>query len=179
MGTTYQNITLCRAERAEVVRVLRELGLKSFVAPTWEGQTVVFSQRGDAWDSPDAASDVAGTLSQHLGCPALVAGVFDDDVVWLFLFEGLTRTFEYNSAERRVAHLKRLRQAAGGRGSLVLLWLVLKLPHFIPYFIESFRHLHVLKVLGMTRSAFAIGYTNIQRSGEVPMGLKTSDLVET
>lgn len=179
MGTTYQNVTVFGAEREAIASVLRDLALAAYITPTRSGVTVVFPQRGDAWDSPDAAADVAGSLSHRLGCPTLVAGVFDDDIVVLSLFEGLERTFEYNSSERRIAHLARLRRAAGGRGSLALLWLVLKLPHMLPYFIESFRHLHVLKVLGLPLWSFAIGYTNIRRARQSPVGLAAGDLVET
>ncbi|HEV8487970.1 MAG TPA: hypothetical protein VGV87_30905 [Blastocatellia bacterium] len=179
MGTTYQNLTVCGAEQGTVVEALRTGGLAAFVTPEQRHFTVVFSKRGDAWDSPDAASDVAGTLSYQLGCPVFIAAVFDDDVLFLSLFEGLDRTFEYNSRERRIVNLRRLHQAAGGKGWFLVLWAILKLPHFIPYFIESFRHLHVLKALHMPTWAFAIGYTNIQRAGELPLGLTVDDLVET
>ena len=179
MGTTYQNLTVCGAEQVRVVAALRAAGLAAFVTPAQLNFTVVFTKLGDAWESPEAASDVAGTLSHQLGCPVLIAAVFDDDILFLSLFEGLDRTFEYNSKERRVVNLRRLHQAAGGKGWFFVLWGILKLPHLIPYVIESFRHLHVLKALRMPKWAFAIGYTNIQRTGEAPLGLTVDDLIET
>jgi hypothetical protein len=179
MGTTYQNLTVCGAEQAAVVEALQTAGLTAFVTPTQHQFTVVFSKLGDAWDSPEAAADVAGTLSHHLGCPVLMAAVFDDGILFLSLFEGLDRTFEYNSSERQVADLRRLHQAAGHKGWHFMLWAILKLPHTIPYLIESFRHLQVLKALHMPGWAFATGYTNIQQSGAAPPGLAIDELVET
>jgi hypothetical protein len=133
MGNFYQNLTVCGAEQRPVVEALRAAGLTAFVSPTRGHHTVVFSKLGDVWESPDAASDVAGTLSHQLGCPVLVAAVFDDDILFLSLFEGLDRTFEYNSSERRITNLRRLHQAAGGKGWFLGLWVVLKLPHLVPY----------------------------------------------
>ena len=155
------------------------LDLRSFVTPGQRKFTVVYPEDSDVWNNPDSASDVAGTLSVHLNCPVLIAAVFDDDALFLSLFEGLDQTFEYNSTEREVKNLRRLCEAAGARGWLSALWVVLKLPHPVPYLFEVYRHLHILKILRMPKWAAGTGYTYIQKNGEAPPGLSAEDLIET
>ena len=179
MGNFYLNLTVCGAGRDQVVEVLRMLNLRAFVAPTQRQHTVVYPEDSDVWNNPDSAADLAGTLSVHLNCPVVIAAVFDDDVLFLFLFEGLDRTFEYNSSDRQLKNLRRLYDATGAKGWLPALWVVLKLPHPAPYLFETYRHLHMLKILRMPEWAFATGYTYIQTNGEPPPGLTVGDLVKT
>lgn len=178
MGTTYQNFTVCGADREKVVVVLRDLRTPAFITPLQGIFTVVFSERGDAWESPEEASPLAIALSERLGCPVLVSAVFDDDVLCLSLHSGSGLVFEYDSSKRNTRGLNSLWEATGRHGSRLLLWTILKLPHLFPFFIETLRHICVLKILKMPKSSYALGYTNIKRHAEVPMGLKSEDLLE-
>jgi hypothetical protein len=178
VGNYYLNLTVCGAEGDRVVEVLRGLDLRAFVARTERKLTVVYPKLADVWNDPDSAADVAGTLSVHLNCPVLIAAVFDDDVLFLSLFEGLDRTFEYNSTDRQLRSLRRLYDAGGGKGWLPGLWMIMKLPHPVPYLFEVHRHLHIMKLLRMPIWACGTGYTYIQKNGETPPGLTEGDLVE-
>jgi hypothetical protein len=179
VGNFYLNLTVCGAEQGPVIEVLRMLDLRAFVAPSQRRLTVVYPELSDVWNDPDSASDVAGTLSVHLDCPVLIAAVFDDDVLFLSLFEGLDQTFEYNSTDRRLKNLRRLYEASGRNGRQSVLWLILKLPHPFPYLFEVHRHLHILKALRMPIWAAGTGYTYLRKNGEIPPGLTAGDLIET
>ena len=177
MGTFYQNVTLRGAAPDAVVAVLAELGRTAFVTKPAGPITVVFDSEIDAMQAGNALPDLAGTLSVRLKCPALAAGVYDDDVLYLSLFEGLESTFEYVSTERRVANLSHFCSVMGLRPAVLRSWLILKAPHFIPYLFETFRYLHLLRALGLPEWPYTTGYRSIERGGEAPAGLGMADLI--
>src|SRR5262245_44290490 len=132
MGNYYQHVTVKGPPVAAVVALMRELGRPAYVAAAADDVTVVFDAGLDEMRNIQEVADVPGTLSVRLHCPALLVGVYDDDILYMALYEGLERTFEYVSSERSAKNLKRLCAAFGRSQAFLRIWFTLKLPHFVP-----------------------------------------------
>jgi hypothetical protein len=177
MGNYYQNVTIKGASTASVTDLMRELGRPAYIAAAADDVTVVFDAGLDEMRNPQDMLDVPATLSVRLSCPVLLAGVFDDDLLYLALYEGLEKTFEYTSSDRTARNLSRLCAAFDRSHAFARVWFILKLPHFIPYLFESFRHLHLLRALGLPDWAFATGYRTIERNPGRPDGVAPDALI--
>jgi hypothetical protein len=177
MGNWYQNVTLKGPSTDAVVGVLADLGRRGFVTPRIGEYTVVYDAELDRMDRADDLADLPATLSVRLGCPALVAGVYDDDALYLALFEGLDATFEYFSAERLRRGVRRACRVFGRPSAAFRVGAVLMLPHLVPYLFESFRHLHFVRSLGLPEAAVFTGYGHLERGGEAPPGVGEAALI--
>ena len=95
MGTFCTNITLVGADPVAVEQLLVDAGRAAFVG-SWDGDTVVYDERGEAQDGSHAA--LAQELSAVLGCVAVASLNHDDDILYLQVFERGEVRGEYNSA---------------------------------------------------------------------------------
>jgi hypothetical protein len=177
MGRHYQHVTVKGPALDDVARLMRDLGRPAYLGSAGD-VTVVFDAGLDEMRRIEDVVDVPGTLSVRLGCPALVAGVYDDDLLYLSLYEGLDNTFEYESKGRRTANIGRLCSAFGRPNAALKVWGILNLPHFIPYLFEADRHLHVLRALRLPEWAASTGFRTIERNADRPAGLAPDALIK-
>jgi len=76
--------------------VLRRLNRTAFVSPTINGSTVAFDQEVDEQDF-DRIEEFGCALTGDLGCSGLVAALYDDDVLYLWLFQNGQAIDHYDS----------------------------------------------------------------------------------
>jgi hypothetical protein len=175
MGNFYKNLCLLGPGQSDVAAALERHGRIAFITPEENRVTVAFDLEADETGDPAELGDLALTLSQDLGCPALAAAVYDDDVLLLGLYDRGKQVGEYNSAGRSDLSPSALTKAFETRNYLRVL-LLLRAPRF-PFFIfESYRHSLLLRALGAPQWAYATGYAYLQR-GERPPGLGDSQLI--
>src|ERR1700730_18653817 len=94
MGNFYTNVTLYRADRANVIGRLK--GRRAAVSPTMRDFTVVWDEEAESQDVRILEA-VAKQLSHELSCPAWAVLNHDDDVFLYMLFVGGEKLDEYNS----------------------------------------------------------------------------------
>jgi hypothetical protein len=178
MGNHYQHVTVKGPAVEDVAKLMRELGRPAYIASAADDVIVIFDAGLDAMDRLSDVADVPATLSSRLGCPALVAGVYDDDLLYLSLYEGRENTFEYDSRARRTGNIGRLCSAFGRPSAVLRVWAILTLPHFIPYLFESFRHRHLLQALRLPEWAAFTGYRTIEHNAGRPHGVAPEALIK-
>ena len=175
MGNFYKNLTLVGPGQAEIVKALEAHQRVAYVSPSLNGVTVIFDLDADEIGDPAELGDLALTLSQALGCSALAAAVYDDDVLLLGLYDRGNQIGEYTSDGASNLSVSALMKAFGVQERIAL-WLLLRAPHLPLFLFESFRHRLLLRRLRAPPWAVATGYKYIQQ-GELPPELESSDLV--
>ena len=158
MGNFYQNLTVKGPNQAEIVPVLRRYGRSAFVSPTRDRLTAVYARRSEEAASPEELAAVATLLSEQFRCPALAVAIYDDDVLFMGLFENGQPIAQYNSAERKPVAANRLCQAFEIPHARFRVWAILSLPHRVPYLFETSRHRHLVRALGLPEWAVGTGY---------------------
>jgi hypothetical protein len=97
MGNFYVNHTVRTADTAAVVATLRGVGRKAWVAPSVDGQVVVYDEASDSQNTAEVRS-LARLLSRGLSAACLAVLNHDDDVLIYELFEDgeVTEAFSSN-----------------------------------------------------------------------------------
>ncbi|MGN6504276.1 MAG: hypothetical protein ACTHM6_01815 [Tepidisphaeraceae bacterium] len=173
MGNTYCNFTTYGPTREAVIGVLNANRRVAFVAPDLNSHVVVFERSSDRLSEQDMQT-VGSTLSRDLSCAVLGAAVYDDDEMWLCLFERGECVTEYYSKSQQ-ASARRLCRAFGRSLRTPAVWLALRVP-FVLY--ESFRHAVLAWLLGVPQWSVATGYRYLSKE-EYPPGLSSERLTET
>ena len=122
-----------------------------------------------------ALSCLATDLSGRLDCAALATLVFDDDVLYLQLFENSAQTVNYISRGGPRAGTWALCRAFRCRINFPLVLFVMQIP-FMPF--EYWRHSIITKLLGIPEWVVTTGYRYIS-NGEFPPHLSEEDLEYT
>jgi hypothetical protein len=86
MGLFYTNLTVYRPDRPALLTQLRRLRRTAFLGPTVQGHSVVFDKAIDE-QNPGAIERLGQAVTAALSCSALAAGLHDDDVLFLWLFQ--------------------------------------------------------------------------------------------
>jgi hypothetical protein len=97
MGNFYANISLRTTEREPVIRSLRKLKRVAFVSDVQSGWLVVYDRDIETAE-PEEVGTLAATLSAACASTLLALSIYDDDVLWLRLYDGCKLIDEYNSA---------------------------------------------------------------------------------
>lgn len=174
MGNSYTNITLFGPEHNDVLLELKNIGRRAYISPTVDGKTIVYDKESDELDI-DILNSLAADLSGRLDCAVLATLVFDDDVLYLQLFENSAQTVNYISRGGHRAGAWALCRALGCRSNFPLVLFVMQIP-FMPF--EYWRHSIITKLLGIPVWGVATGYRYIQ-NGEYPPHLSEEDLEYT
>ena len=174
MGNSYTNITLLGPQHDGVLSVLNDMRRRAYVSPTVNGKTIVYDKASDELDI-EVLGHAAAELSSRLACSALAALIFDDDVLYLQLFEDSTQTVNYVSRGGPHAGARTLCRVFSRQINLPFLWLVMQIPFVL---FEYWRHSVIAKLLGIPIWAVATGYDYIQQ-GEFPPELSEDDLDHT
>jgi hypothetical protein len=87
MGLFYANLTVYRPARSALRAELRRLQRVAFLGPTVGGHTAVFDKALDE-GSPGDVERLGRAITKALSCAALAASLHDDDVLYLWLFQG-------------------------------------------------------------------------------------------
>ena len=178
MGNFYKNVTVKGPAREAILAWLRQEHRTAYVSPTLDGCTVIFDRRCDGEATPDELRDLTLSASKALGCAAIGAAVYDEDVLLLSVAEKGEARFTYASSRPKAIQAELLCNLFQPRASMVAVWLILAAPHFFPYVTESFRHAHLASALGLPLAAVSTGYEYLTR-GELPEGLAAADLQHT
>lgn len=171
MGNSYTNITLLGPEHEDVVSEPRKMSRRAYITPTTNGKTIVYEKQSDELDI-DVLNYVAADLSSRLGCVALAALVWDDDALYLQLFERSAQTVNYISRGGTRAGAWILCCSFKRKVVFPLLWIVMLIPFML---FEFWRHCIIAKLLEIPVWVVATGYLNIQ-NGEFPPHLAEEDL---
>ena len=96
MGLFYTTFTTYGPDATEVVSALKKLRRSAFVSPTVERHTVVYDQKTEEQDFAEIEK-LGKRLSEVCEAVVLGAALHDDDVLYLWLFQGGEQLDFYNS----------------------------------------------------------------------------------
>ena len=96
MGLFYTTFTTSGPDRDAVSTALNKLCRTAFVSPTVDGYTVIYDQETEEQDFTEIEK-LGVLLSKAFGKPVLAAALHDDDVLYLWLFQGGEQKDFYNS----------------------------------------------------------------------------------
>lgn len=173
MGATYSNIVLRGPEPDEVLDHLRSLKRAAYVSPS-DGSCVVVYDHDGEW-VPEQLDELARTLSAEWRCPALATLNLDDSIFCLILYVNGEKRSEYASWFQCYCGGLSLCWSFGRLLSWPLVWALLLPPTTL---IETFRHLWLVRLLGLPIWCVASGYEYIS-TGQLPEGLSEDDLSHT
>jgi hypothetical protein len=96
VGLFYTTFTTFGPDKIEINTALGKLRRTAFVSPTVERYTVVYDRETEEQDFAEIEK-LGKNLSRASGAPALAAALHDDDVLYLWLFQGGAQADFYNS----------------------------------------------------------------------------------
>src|SRR5438132_62408 len=96
MGLFYTTFTTLGPDTTAVSAALKKLRRAAFVSPTVEAYTVVYDQKTEEQDFTEIEK-LGVELSKACGAPVLAAALYDDDVLYLWLFQSGEQKDFYNS----------------------------------------------------------------------------------
>jgi hypothetical protein len=193
MGSSYTNIVVRGARRAEVVEYLTERRRAAFVAAAGDRLAVVYDAECESQDW-SLVQGLTATLSARFGSTALGALLHDDDVLLYCLYQGGRPVDEYNShpsfgeagphepptgGDARLLCLAfRVPEATEAVGRL------LHRPNFIgedDYLSTDRRHQELVRLLGLPTFAAGLGYRYAARGSQelAFFGLDDTSLAHT
>jgi len=85
MGHFYTNITLPCPSRERIAEELQKFRTEAFLSPVVKGITVVFDERSE--EREKVLEDLGASLSRALECSALAVGNYDDDLLFLGVYQ--------------------------------------------------------------------------------------------
>jgi hypothetical protein len=94
MGTKYDSLAFRGPTQEQVASAVAGASSHGYISPTISGLTVAYPEQ---LLSDFGYRKMCPKLSRKLGCPALAAGVFDDDVFYYALYDAGKLVDEYNS----------------------------------------------------------------------------------
>jgi hypothetical protein len=94
MGISYDNLTFRGPTQEQAAAAVAAIRPHGYISPAMSGLTVAYPER---LPSDLNYRNACRKLSKQLACPALAAGVFDDDVFYYALYDGGQLVDEYNS----------------------------------------------------------------------------------
>jgi hypothetical protein len=179
MGNFYVNQTVRTGDREAVLAVLRAAGRRAWVAPAFDGQTVVYDEASDSQDTV-SMRNVARLLSRELQVPCLAVLNHDDDVLLYELYESGSLTEDFNSNPTYFGHAApggtgrgaRLCAAWGAPGAAFAVASLLR--RRFPFAVHQ--HEALVAAVGLSPHGIGTGFTYIEQD-ELPEGLTAQDLV--
>lgn len=175
MGNTYKNVTVRGATREALLQAT--MGRSAYLSPEVAGFVVVYDAAADEDGAPDELVALAQRLSAAPGEAALAAAVYDDDVLFLWAFEGGQLVFRYDSSAPATSDAGALCHAVGAQTPPETVSALLR-DTDRRFTFASDRHAHICEALGAPICAVAAGYRYIE-DGEPPPELELDDLVHT
>src|ERR1035438_116100 len=94
MGTKYDSLVFRGPTQEQVASAVAGASSHGYISPTISGLTVAYPEQSL---SDFGYRKICPKLSRNLGCPALAAGVFDDDVFHYALYDAGKLLDEYDS----------------------------------------------------------------------------------
>src|SRR5947209_1914882 len=94
MGNTYVNYTLRGPSQQAVATALA--GRSAIVTPARNGNVVVYDEQSE--EISDTIAELGAGLSRDLTCPVLALFVYDDDILYYWLFENGELIDQYDSS---------------------------------------------------------------------------------
>jgi hypothetical protein len=198
VGFFYSNITLKGPTQEQLATYLRLQQRDAYVSPTVNDITVVYDR-----ECEDLKADVLHTVASHLSrafeCPALVAYLFDDDVLWYALYQHGHCVDTYNSVPDYFDDDQAAEPSGGDAAVLCAAFDVEHvardvdaLLHFAPlaeddngelvmpegYLPAEQQHQALARTLGFPAYSSSMGYFSIVE-GNVPEAADLSKLVKT
>ena len=175
MGNFYVNTTVSGPSQEAVSRALS--GRRAYVSPALNNYVVIYDQASG--EDPFEGFGLTERISQVLKCPALIVGVFDDDVLLYRLYVNGALMDEYNS-DPGYGESSEITLPTGGDGAKLhsafstgdatRLSSILRRARGSEqdqYLFESERHADLAKELGMPVGAVALGFSYVEQ-GEGP-----------
>src|SRR5664280_2587651 len=94
MGTKYDSLTFRGPSQEQVANCVASMSAHAYISPTMSGLTVAYPER---LSSDMDYRKTCRKVSKQLSCPALAAGVFDDDIFYYALYRAGELVDKYNS----------------------------------------------------------------------------------
>jgi hypothetical protein len=187
MGNFYTNFTARTPDRDAVIDTLRDMGRTAYIAPTSNGNTVVYDRECDD-QSFDAIEKLGTELSSALNAPVLAILDHDDDILFYWLFESGQLIDDYNSCPSYFDEMAdpsgpsgfdavKLCAAFGCRQNVNRVAEILQKSSFDEdgYVFAMERHQDLAEALELPDWGVGTGYCSIE-IGELPPALSKDDL---
>jgi len=187
VGNFYTNFALRGPTQDQIVEFLRAQQRTAYVTPTVSGITVVCDERCDEQDFA-VIEEFGLKLSESLACALLAVLNHDDDVLFYWLFSHGVLEDDYNSAPSyfddaapsppRGGDTKKLCEAFAAKENTDRVEAILRTDSLAEdgYVFAIQRHMELAHALQLPAFSVGVGF-NYLEAGELPQGLRSTDLV--